>query len=143
MLHPVARPLVLAQVTVVLPVVLAAELVTTFARGRTLLLQSSPSRVFQVVPPSGETWKVHWLLFVAAMAMDVPVAALVAAALMVNWLAESMLTMLAPAAMPVPCNSIPTPSEAVVEPVTTALPEVTTPDTLTGAVGAARSRVCT
>ena len=136
-------PLVLAQVTVVLPVVLAAELVTTFARGRTLLFQSSLSRVFQVVPPSGETWKFHWLLLVAAMAVAAPVAALVAAALIVNWLAESMLTTLAPVAMPVPCTSMPTPSEAVVELVTTALPEVTTPDTLTVVVGAARSRVCT
>ena len=136
-------PLVLAQVTVVLPVVLPAELVTTFVRLSTLLFQSSLRRVFQVVPPSGETWKVHWLLFVAAMAVDVPVAAFVAAALMVNWLAESMLTMLAPKAMPVPCTSIPTPSEAVVEPVTTALPEVTIPDTFTGPLGAARSRVCT
>lgn len=51
----------LAQVTVVLPVPLPAEFVTTFVRFTVLLVQSSVKRVFQVVPLSGDTWKAHWL----------------------------------------------------------------------------------
>ena len=54
-LRPTLKPTVLAQVTVLLPPALPAALVTTLFRLRLLPLQSSVRRVFQVVPPSGET----------------------------------------------------------------------------------------
>ena len=57
--RPVVKPVVLAHVTVVLPVPLPAELVITFVRFTVVLVQSSVSRVFQVVPLSGDTWKAH------------------------------------------------------------------------------------
>lgn len=65
-MRPVLRELVSAHVTVVLPLVLPVVLSTQLERFTVLAVHDSDRRVFQVVPPSEETWKVHWLLFVAA-----------------------------------------------------------------------------
>ena len=63
---PTTSPVVLVQVTVVLPAADPAVFATTLAKFTVLLFQSSPRRVFHVVPPSGETCMAHWQLLVAA-----------------------------------------------------------------------------
>jgi hypothetical protein len=64
--RPAVRPVVLAQVTTVLPGTLPVALSTQFVRFTVVVSHPSESRVFHVAPPSADTWNAHRQLFVAA-----------------------------------------------------------------------------